>query len=205
VEKSRAENALKVSEERYRTLFSNMMNGFAYCKMIHDQNGKPEDFIYLEVNDSFERLIGLKREEVVGRRVSEAMPGIREGNPELIDIYGRVSSTGVPANFELFLKPLNIWLSISAYSPEKGYFVAIFDDITQRKRAEEVSATANKELNKTNEGLQTLNTELAVAKERVQERAYRLEGMVEEGAAARQRVAKFLGLTFPCNKYPRFV
>jgi PAS domain S-box-containing protein len=180
VEKSRAENALKVSEERYRTLFSNMMNGFAYCKMIQDQNGKPEDFTYLEVNDSFERLTGLKREEVIGRKVSEAIPGIKEGKPELIDIYGRVSSTGVPASFELFLKPLSIWLSISAYSPEKGYFVAIFDDITQRKRAEEVSAAANKELNKTNEGLQTLNTELAVARERVQERAYRLEGLVEE-------------------------
>ena len=181
VEKSRAENALKVSEERYRTLFSNMMNGFAYCKMIQDQNGKPEDFIYLEVNDSFERLIGLKREEIIGRKVSEAIPGIKEGNPELIDIYGKVSSTGVPTSFELFLKPLSMWLSISAYSPEKGYFVAIFDDITQRKRVEEVSAATNMELTETNVGLQESNTDLAMAKEVVQEHATELEGLVEKG------------------------
>jgi PAS domain S-box-containing protein len=183
VEKNRAENALKVSEERYRTLFSNMMDGFAYCRMIYDQNGKPEDFIYLEVNDAFERLTGLRREKIVGRKVSEAMPGIREGNPELIDIYGRVSSTGVPESLELFLKPLSIWLYLSIYSPEKGYFVAIFDNITQRKKAEEWLAATNEKLSTTNEGLQASNTELAMAREKVQEHAKWLEEVVEERTA----------------------
>lgn len=183
VEKSRAESGFKSSEDKYHILFSNMLDGFAYCKMIYDEDGEPEDFIYLEVNDAFEKLTGLKREDVIGKMVSEAIPGTNEGNPEVIKTYGRVASTGHPESFELFFKPLSMWLSISAYSIKKGYFVAIFDNITQRKRADEVMAAVNKELTQTNIGLQESNTELAMAKEIVQEHANKLEGMVENGKA----------------------
>ena len=50
---------LQESEARYRSLFSNMLDGFAYCEMVFD-DGRPVDFVYLEVNDAFERLTGLK-------------------------------------------------------------------------------------------------------------------------------------------------
>ena len=53
-----AEEALRESEKRYRSLFENMLNGFAYCKMLFD-DGRPQDFIYLEVNSAFEKLTGL--------------------------------------------------------------------------------------------------------------------------------------------------
>jgi two-component system CheB/CheR fusion protein len=79
-------------------------------------------------------LTGLK--EVVGKRVTEVIPGIREADPELFEIYGRVAMTGVPEKFEMFVEALGMWFSISSYSPEKGFFVAIFDVITERKRAE---------------------------------------------------------------------
>jgi len=183
VEKSWAENRFKSSEDKYHILFSNMLDGFAYCKMIYDKEGKPEGFIYLEVNDAFEKLTGLKREEVIGKKVSEAIPGIRKGNPEVIETYGRVASTGHPETFELFFKPLRMWLSISAYSPKDGYFVAIFDNITQRKKAESVMSATNKELTETNAGLQVSNIELAMAREDVQEHANRLEGLVANGEA----------------------
>jgi len=153
VEKNRTEKRLRESEGKLRNLFSNMLDGYAYCKMIYDQDGKPIDFSYLEVNESFERLTGLKREHVLGRCVSKVIPGTREANPEVIDTYGRVSSSGAPEKLEIFFKPLGIWLSISVYSPEKGYFVAVFDNITERKRAEE-------ELRKANEALQAASEEL---------------------------------------------
>ena len=70
--------ALRDSEGRYRSLFENMLNGFAYCRMLFDQ-GRPQDFIYLDVNNAFETLTGLKN--VVGKRVSEVIPGIRESDP----------------------------------------------------------------------------------------------------------------------------
>ena len=93
-EKKKAEEALKESEEKYRSLFENMINGYAYCEMLFDEKGEPADFIYLEINDAFEKLTGLKREAVVGRRVSEVIPGTKEANPEIFRIYGRVAQTG---------------------------------------------------------------------------------------------------------------
>src|SRR4030066_1122341 len=137
VKNRRAEKLLRASEEKYRSLFANMLNGFAYCEMIFDEKDKPIDFVYLEVNAAFEKLTGLKKEDVIGKKVTEAIPGTEKANPELFDIYSRVALTGKEEEFEVFFKPLNMWLSISVYSPKKGYFVAVFENITDRKRAEE--------------------------------------------------------------------
>ncbi len=92
-ERKQAEKALRESEEHYRSLFDNMLNGYAYCRMIFE-NGEPQDFIYLKVNQAFETLTGLRN--VNGKKVSEVIPGIRESDPELFEIYGRVATTGDP-------------------------------------------------------------------------------------------------------------
>ncbi len=131
-----AEEATRKSEEEYRALFSNMKDGFAYCQMIFDQAGKPIDFVYLQINDAFETITGLKREQVIGKKVTEAIPGTEKEHPELIAAYGRVAQSGKEEKFEIDFKPLNLWLAVSAYSPQKGYFAAVFEDITQRKRVE---------------------------------------------------------------------
>ncbi len=134
VERTRMECALRESEDLYRSLFDNMLNGLAYCKM--DFNGDvPMDFTYIEVNGAFERLTGLSG--VVGKRVSEVIPGIRESSPQLFEVYGRVALTGTPERLETWVEPLAQWFSISVYSPGKEHFVALFDVITERKRAEE--------------------------------------------------------------------
>ena len=136
-ERKKAEDAVRKIKEEYSSLFSNMIDGFAYCKMIFDEKGKPVDFVYLQINDAFERITGLKRDVVVGKKVTEAIPGIKGANSELFEIYGRVALTGQDEKFEVFFKPLSLWLSISVYCPRKGYFAAIFEDITQRKKTEE--------------------------------------------------------------------
>ncbi len=133
-ERKRAEEALRRSEKQYRELFENMIEGYAYCKMVFE-NGKPQDFIYLSVNHAFETLTGLTN--VVGKSVTEVIPGIREADRELLEIYGRVALTGKPERFEMFVEALKMWFSISVYSPEKEFFVAVFDVITERKKAEE--------------------------------------------------------------------
>ena len=72
----KAEIALSDSENRYRSLFENMLEGFAYCKMIFDNDNHPLDWIYLDVNNAFYRLTGL--ENIVGKKVTEAIPGVKE-------------------------------------------------------------------------------------------------------------------------------
>ncbi len=129
--RKRAEQGLQASEQRHRSLFENMLEGFAYCKMLYDDQNRPVDFVYLEVNRSFERLTGLR--DVVGKRVSQIVPGIRKSNPELLEIYNRVASGADPEVFELDFEPLGRWLSISAYGAGTGCFVAVFEDITERK------------------------------------------------------------------------
>ncbi len=133
-ERKRVEEALRESEDRYRGLFNHMVEGCAYCRMIFE-NGRAQDWVYLAVNDAFENLTGLKN--VIGKRVSEVIPGIQDADPELFNTYARVSLTGRHEKFEMFVEALKVWFSVSVYSPKKEFFVAIFDVITERKQADE--------------------------------------------------------------------
>ncbi len=161
-QRARQRAAALENEAKYRLLFHNMLDGFAYCRMLFDDGGRPIDFVYLDVNDSFARLTGLH--DVAGKRVTEVVPGIRESNPELFEIYGRVASTGQPERFETYLEPLGIWFSIAVYSPKKDHFVAVFDNITQRKQAEEALRKSEADLKEAdrrkNEFLAMLSHEL---------------------------------------------
>ncbi|MDR3592538.1 MAG: EAL domain-containing protein [Negativicutes bacterium] len=125
---------LAVSEERYRSLFENMFHGFAYHRMIFDDE-EPQDYVFLMVNNAFGQLTGLM--DVVGRKMTEVVPEIKKANPELFEIFGRVARTGRPETLEFYAEPLNGWYLVSAYSTSPGYFVTVFDNITDRKRAEE--------------------------------------------------------------------
>ena len=129
------EESVQKNEEAYRSLFENMQEGYAYCKMIFDKNNRPIDFIYINVNKAFENLTGLKN--VTGRNVSEIIPGIKESSTELFEKYGRAALTGKPEKFEIYIVLLKTWFSVSVFSPEKEYFISVFDVITERRLAEE--------------------------------------------------------------------
>jgi PAS domain S-box-containing protein len=132
--KLKTDEAIRFSEERYRSLFENMQEGYAYCRMLME-NDVFKDFVYLNVNAAFERLTGLTN--VVGKKVTEVIPGIRESNPELFEVYGRVASTGNPERFETYVDALGIWFSLSVYCPSRNHFVAVFDNVTDRRKLEE--------------------------------------------------------------------
>jgi PAS domain S-box-containing protein len=136
-ERKRADEARRRSEEKYRSLFDNMINGFAYHRIVLDEKGKPVDYVFLEANAAFEQLTGLKREEIVGRRVTEVLPGIEKDPADWIGTYGRVALTGRDVQFDRHAGSLGRWYSVSAYSPIKGHFATIFADISARKIAEQ--------------------------------------------------------------------
>ncbi|MCK4782123.1 MAG: PAS domain S-box protein, partial [Desulfobacteraceae bacterium] len=195
-EHKQSEETLRESEEKFRSLFENMLNGIAYCKILLDENNHPIDFVYLEVNDSFEKLTGLKKENVVGKKVTEAIPGIKDAHPELFDIYGKVALTGEETVFEIYFEPLEIWLSISVYSPQKGYFVAIIENIADRKLAEE-------ELLKSRSQLRDLSTYLQSARE--QERtsiAREIHDDLGQILTALKMDLSWMGKRFPKNQKP---
>jgi diguanylate cyclase (GGDEF)-like protein/PAS domain S-box-containing protein len=128
-------DAMAESERRYRSLFENMLEGFAHCQMLFDDRGRPMDFVYLDVNNAFGKLTGLRN--VVGKRFTEVIPGGKDSQPELFESYGRVVLSGKQENFEMEIKALGMWFSVSAYGAGERRFVAIFDNITERKQIEQ--------------------------------------------------------------------
>lgn len=126
-----------MDRKQFNMFFGKMMDGFAYHRIIVDSQGKPVDYVFLEVNPAFERLTGLKREEVIGKKVTEAIQGIENDSADWIGMYGKVALTCESTEFENYSEALGKWFRVSAYCPEKEYFVAVFEDITERKKAEQ--------------------------------------------------------------------
>lgn len=116
-----------------KLLFENMPSAFIYAKVIYE-NDKPIDFQFIEVNRAFNEKTGLKN--VIGKKESEVRPGVQISDPKMFEIVGRVATSGVPENVEYYINALGKWISAKIFSPKKGYFISISDDITARKQAE---------------------------------------------------------------------
>lgn len=129
----RAEKKLRESQVKYYSLFANMTEGFFLGKILVDEKGNPIDFIFLEVNNGFEKQSGLSCEDVVGKMAKQALPAIEQ---RWIQKYGNVALTGQPIRFEDYNQDTKKWYEVYSYSPTRGEFAAIFTDITERKKKE---------------------------------------------------------------------
>jgi len=116
-------------------LFGRMTDGYSFSRVVYDAGGKGIDCIYLDVNEAFERLMGKRREDLVGRKASEVM-GAGQALASRMELYGRVAMGGEPTRLEVYLEPTRKWLSVSVYSPRQGYVITLSQDITQRKELE---------------------------------------------------------------------
>lgn len=133
-ERKQAEAALHASELSYRSLFENMMNSVVHARIIF-QGETPVDMEYISANPAFATVTGIT-EPVIGRRVSEVIPGYCENNPESIKVFWRVATTGVSTHWEHYLRELNRWFSFMIYSPCYGEVIIVTENITERKQAE---------------------------------------------------------------------
>ena len=147
IDRKRTEEALQKSEEKFHALYDNMIEGAALHELTYNDQGMPEDYIIIEVNPAFEKQLCVFRKSILGK-TSRSAYGVTE--PPYFEKYVRVVETGEPEVFESYFPPMEKYFSISAYCPYKGCFATIFEDITDRKKAEEKVKQHNELLLKLN-------------------------------------------------------
>ncbi len=130
-------------------------NGFARHRVVLDDQKNLTDYIFLEVNAAFEKMTGLKRENLLGKKATEVLPGIEKGDFDWIGICGKVALDGTSLNFEHYSELLKCWYEVQVYSDQKGYFTTVFNETTDAKK----EASSIRELLKLTEKL--IDTELA--------------------------------------------
>ncbi len=151
------QDALRESERKYRLLFENMTSGFAVHKMIYDEQGKPVDYRYLEINPAFEKLTGIPINVLLGKTVKEIMPNTEE---YWVETFGRVAATGEPIAYINFARELGKYYDTYVFSPEKDMFAVVFNDITEKVVAQEEIQKLNEELKQRVRELEDSNAEL---------------------------------------------
>ncbi|MBS0360230.1 MAG: PAS domain-containing protein, partial [Proteobacteria bacterium] len=130
-------------QQRYRTLFDSMDEGFCIIEFLDSPHGPLSDYIHIEANAAYERHAGIPN--VVGQKVREMVPDEADG---WVELYGGVLRTGEPIRFQRELVATGRHLELSAFRmepPELRQVAVLFQDITPRKRAE----TALQQLNET--------------------------------------------------------
>ncbi|WHQ70882.1 GAF domain-containing protein [Methylorubrum extorquens] len=128
-----AEAALRASEEKYRTLFQTMGQGFCELEFVRDEQGRAVDFRYIELNPAFERLVGLPAAEARGRTGREVVPDL---DLWWVETYDRIAATGLPARLEHTDTPMGRWFEVSVYPQANDRLLILYDDVTERKVAE---------------------------------------------------------------------
>ncbi len=132
-ERHRAEERLDQSEKRFRQLFESMSEGCTLYDLVYDQTGAPMDAQVTAINPAGEAIIGMRAEEMIGRRASAMVP---INKPLFLNLYAALDQGGPPVTIETRLDFLKKDLFLSFSSPRKGAIAAIYKDITPRKQAE---------------------------------------------------------------------
>ncbi|HNV56218.1 MAG TPA: PAS domain S-box protein, partial [Smithellaceae bacterium] len=145
-ERKRIEDALRESEHELRALFKSMLNAFVLFESVFDRDGNFVSYRFVYINDAYERITGVKNNEVRGKTVHEVWPNTEAS---WVKAYGDVATTGIPSTFDMYHEPTEKLYHCNAYRPwdTKGRFCVVFEDITERRRAEEEIQKANALLN----------------------------------------------------------
>lgn len=151
---------MEYTEKFYKLIIENMINAFAYHKIITNENNKPIDYVFIDVNTAFENMTGLKRNTIIEKRVTEVIPGIRNSEFDWIGYYGNAALNCTNGYFEQYSEDLGKWFAVAVFSYEKGYFVTIFNDITELKLKEQALIKSNADISSLYEEISASEEEL---------------------------------------------
>ena len=93
------------------------------------------DYIYLDANKAFERIMGLTRDQIIGKRAKELVPDLKS---DWLEVFNKVALTGEPARYNSYSEVFHRYFEIFVFRPGEGQFAVLVTDITERKQAEEV-------------------------------------------------------------------
>ncbi len=127
------EKQFKIIEMNHQKLVNELPIGLVYHELIVSEEGHPVDYRFLNMNDSYEKITGLKKVDVMNKTVKEVIPTVED---TWIKRYGEVALTGISQRFEEYSQPLDKYFDVTAYSPQFGYFAVLVDDITEKKQRE---------------------------------------------------------------------
>ncbi len=124
-----------MKDDFYRQLLKTAPLGYAYHRMIYNAKKEPVDYEYLDVNNVFADMLGMKEEEILGRRVTELVPGIKEDDFDWICYYDAIAREGEEKEFEQYSQAIDKWYYVKAYSVQEETFVTFLMDVTDSKKA----------------------------------------------------------------------
>ncbi len=167
------ECALRESEARFREMFHHMDIVNSLYEVLVDSDGKPYDYRYLEVNAAFERLVGMKAHDLIGKTLLDLFP---ETESWWLEVLEQAYSSEEPVVFESHSKELDAYIELNVFTPKKGQLVLMSHDITERKKAEWSILEKSRALEELNlklcaalDELSSANNELVVATKKAED------------------------------------
>ncbi|MDI6402188.1 PAS domain-containing protein, partial [Balneolaceae bacterium ANBcel3] len=124
-----------MDEDQYRKMLHVADFAFAYHQILVDDNQKPADYIFLEVNPAFEKMTRLASKNILQKKVTEVLPSIKKDAFDWIKAYGELALSGGELVMEEYSADLERWYRIHAFSSGDGFFSVMFDDITEKVSA----------------------------------------------------------------------
>lgn len=116
----------------YQSILDHSPVGYVYHRVITDSSGNALDHEVIETNIAFGEIVGLQLTEIIGNKMTRVFPAI--GDFDWVEFYGTVTEEGAKEEFEQYSEYEDIWFSVHAYSPQPGYFITFFNDISRNKK-----------------------------------------------------------------------
>lgn len=127
------EEKIIFNQDHYQQIFQNITSGYSLNRVITNENNEPIDFVFKDINPAFEKLTGLKKSEIINKRVSEVLPNIED---YWINTLGMVAVSGKPIEYTNYVSELNKYFEAKAFSLQNDYFAVTFDEVTNKLKTE---------------------------------------------------------------------